>query len=127
MKTKLKFILGTALLVAFSLNAFAAIIEPYAGEPFIISTRLADVADNEADARRAVAVEVQTAVVADAPAIYEQVLISRGPRARPPQAPDLGRTPSVGPMRGSRSSLWWVVVVVALGFDARVVVVVPAR
>ncbi len=41
-------------------SAFAAIIEPYAGEPFITSLKLLEVTDNETDAQRAVAVEVKT-------------------------------------------------------------------
>ena len=41
-------------------SAFTAIIEPYAGEPFVSSSKLLTVADNEDDAMRAVAVEVQT-------------------------------------------------------------------
>jgi hypothetical protein len=41
-------------------SAFAAIIEPYAGDPFIAGQRLLPVADNEQDALRAVAVEVKT-------------------------------------------------------------------
>jgi len=40
-------------------RAFVAVIEPYAGEPFLTSVKLLDVADNEGDALRAVAVEVQ--------------------------------------------------------------------
>ena len=36
-------------------SAFAAIIEPYAGEPFITSVRQLEITDNETDARRAVA------------------------------------------------------------------------
>jgi len=39
-------------------SAFVALIEPYAGEPFIACRRLLDVTGNETDARRAVAVEV---------------------------------------------------------------------
>jgi len=39
---------------------FPAIIEPYVGEPFIVSRRLLSVRDNENDALRAVALEVQT-------------------------------------------------------------------
>ncbi len=42
-------------------SAFPAIIEPYRGEPFIASVRSLDVAANEADAERAVAVEVKLA------------------------------------------------------------------
>ncbi len=42
-------------------SVFPAVIEPYAGEPFLRSNRLLDVAANEADALRAVAVEVRTA------------------------------------------------------------------
>ena len=41
-------------------SVFPAVIEPYAGEPFIASTRLLDIPGNEADAQRAVAVEVKT-------------------------------------------------------------------
>jgi len=41
-------------------SAFAAIIEPYAGEPFVTSAKLLEVTENESDARRAVAVEVKT-------------------------------------------------------------------
>jgi len=41
-------------------SAFTAIIEPYAGEPFIASSKLLPIADNEDDALRAVAVEVLT-------------------------------------------------------------------
>jgi len=41
-------------------SAFAALIEPYAGEPFIASQRLLEIPDNENDALRAVAVEVKT-------------------------------------------------------------------
>jgi len=41
-------------------SAFAAIIEPYVGEPFIENLDLLDVADNETDAQRAVAVAVRT-------------------------------------------------------------------
>lgn len=40
---------------------FVALIEPYAGEPFIVSRRLLSIECNETDARRAVAVEVKTA------------------------------------------------------------------
>ena len=42
-------------------DVFAAIIEPYAGEPFITARRELAVPGNEDDARRAVAVEVRTA------------------------------------------------------------------
>ena len=42
-------------------SAFPALIEPYAGEPFILGCQLLPVADNEPDALRAVAVEVRTA------------------------------------------------------------------
>jgi len=42
-------------------SVFPAIIEGYAGAPFIQSVRLVDVAANETDATRAVAVEVKTA------------------------------------------------------------------
>ena len=42
-------------------SVFAAVIEPYAGEPFIRSVRLEQVANNETDALRAVALEVTTA------------------------------------------------------------------
>lgn len=41
-------------------SAFAALIEPYAGEPFITERKSLTVDGNEADARRAVAVEVKT-------------------------------------------------------------------
>ncbi|NLC57689.1 MAG: hypothetical protein GX774_12690 [Armatimonadetes bacterium] len=41
-------------------SAFTAIIEPFAGEPFITSCRLLPVAGNETDALRAAAVAVQT-------------------------------------------------------------------
>jgi hypothetical protein len=41
-------------------SAFVALIEPYAGEPFITDRKTLAIADNEADARRAVAVEVKT-------------------------------------------------------------------
>jgi hypothetical protein len=41
-------------------SAFAAIIEPYAGEPFLASQKLLAVEANENDALRAIAVEVQT-------------------------------------------------------------------
>jgi len=41
-------------------RVFVALLEPYAGEPAIVSWRERGVADNEADARRAVAVEVKT-------------------------------------------------------------------
>lgn len=41
-------------------SAFAAIIEPYAGEPFIASQRLMTVDENDSDAQRAVAVAVET-------------------------------------------------------------------
>jgi len=41
-------------------SAFAAIVEPYAGEPFLASAEQLDVADNEGDARRAVALRVRT-------------------------------------------------------------------
>ena len=37
-------------------SAYAAIIEPYAGEPFLESVERLEVRDNEADASRAVAV-----------------------------------------------------------------------
>jgi hypothetical protein len=40
-------------------TAFVALIEPYAGEPFIASARILPVAGNESDAERAVAVEVK--------------------------------------------------------------------
>jgi hypothetical protein len=40
-------------------SAFAAVIEPYLGEPYIASAKLLDVAANEADAQRSVALEVQ--------------------------------------------------------------------
>jgi hypothetical protein len=42
-------------------SAYAAIVEPYIGEPFITENRLLPIVNNEADARRAVAVEVKTA------------------------------------------------------------------
>jgi len=41
-------------------SAFAAIIEPYAGKPFLKSVRRLSPAGNEADALRAVALEVET-------------------------------------------------------------------
>jgi len=41
-------------------DAFVALIEPYAGEPFIAARRELTVAGNERDGRRAVAVEVRT-------------------------------------------------------------------
>jgi hypothetical protein len=41
-------------------TVFPAIIEPYAGDPFLTSVRLVDVKDNESDARRAVAAQVIT-------------------------------------------------------------------
>jgi hypothetical protein len=41
-------------------DLFAAIIEPYAGQPLITARRELAVADNEQDAQRAVAVEVRT-------------------------------------------------------------------
>jgi len=41
-------------------NVFVALIEPYAGEPSIVAQRQIRVANNETDARRAVAVEVKT-------------------------------------------------------------------
>jgi hypothetical protein len=41
-------------------SAFAAVIEPYADQPFVTETALLTVADNEADASRAVAVRVKT-------------------------------------------------------------------
>lgn len=41
-------------------DVFAAIIEPYVGEPFITARRELAVTGNEGDARRAVAVEVRT-------------------------------------------------------------------
>jgi hypothetical protein len=41
-------------------SVFPAVIEPYAGEPFIASTRLLDIPGNDTDAQRAVAVEVKT-------------------------------------------------------------------
>lgn len=41
-------------------SAFAAIIEPYAGDPFVTATRALTIPDNEADAKRAVALEVKT-------------------------------------------------------------------
>jgi len=39
-------------------DAFVALVEPYAGSPFITSRRQLPIADNERDSRRAVAVEV---------------------------------------------------------------------
>jgi hypothetical protein len=42
-------------------TVFPAIIEPYAGEPFVRDLRLVPIANNETDALRAVAVEVRTA------------------------------------------------------------------
>ena len=42
-------------------SVFPAIIEPYVGEPFIKSATLLPVRDNDADAARAVALEVKTA------------------------------------------------------------------
>jgi len=42
-------------------SVFAALLEPYAGKPFITSKRLLPIPGNETDARRAVAVEVKTA------------------------------------------------------------------
>ena len=41
-------------------SVFPAIIEPYVGEPFITGTRLLPITGNDADAARAVAVEVRT-------------------------------------------------------------------
>ncbi|MFQ5807988.1 MAG: hypothetical protein ACE5JM_00085 [Armatimonadota bacterium] len=41
-------------------SAFAAVIEPYAGEPFVTSARVLPVEESETDALRAVAVEVRT-------------------------------------------------------------------
>lgn len=41
-------------------RVFAAIVEPYSGEPFINAVRMLPVAGNDADARKAVAVEVKT-------------------------------------------------------------------
>jgi hypothetical protein len=41
-------------------NAFVALIEPYVGEPFIQSSRLLPIVNNEKDALRAVALEVKT-------------------------------------------------------------------
>lgn len=41
-------------------RAFAALVEPYAGEPFITARRMLRVAGNDSDAKRAVAVEVRT-------------------------------------------------------------------
>lgn len=40
-------------------SAFVALIEPYAGEPFIEDCKLLEVLGNESDARRAVAVQVE--------------------------------------------------------------------
>ena len=41
-------------------SVFTALIEPYAGEPFLASQRMLPIAANETDALRAVAVEVKT-------------------------------------------------------------------
>jgi len=41
-------------------SAFAAVLEPYAGKPFIAQTRLVAIPGNETDALRAVAIEVKT-------------------------------------------------------------------
>lgn len=41
-------------------SAFAAVIEPYAGKPFVAAVKMLPVAGNETDARRAVALEVKT-------------------------------------------------------------------
>jgi hypothetical protein len=41
-------------------SAFAAVIEPYAGEPFVRSVSRLPVADNDADARQAVALAIET-------------------------------------------------------------------
>jgi hypothetical protein len=41
-------------------SAFASVVEPFAGEPSLVSQKMLDVADNEADALRAVAIEVKT-------------------------------------------------------------------
>jgi len=41
-------------------TVFVAIIEPYAGEPAVTSHRRLEIADNESDALRAVAIEVKT-------------------------------------------------------------------
>jgi len=41
-------------------SAFAAIIEPFVGEPFITSLKMLEVEKNETDAQRAIAVEVKT-------------------------------------------------------------------
>ena len=40
-------------------NAFPAVVEPYRGEPFIASVRALDIPGNDADAEKAVAVEVK--------------------------------------------------------------------
>jgi len=42
-------------------SVFSTIMEPYAGKPFISAARLVPIPGNEADARRAVAIEVKTA------------------------------------------------------------------
>jgi hypothetical protein len=42
-------------------SVFPAVIEPYAGEPFVTGVRLLDVAGNERDAGRGVAIEVKAA------------------------------------------------------------------
>ncbi len=41
-------------------SVYPSLVEPYVGEPFITGARLLDVPENEADALRAVAVEVRT-------------------------------------------------------------------
>jgi len=41
-------------------SVFTALIEPYSGEPFITAKRMLAIADNEKDARRAAAIEVET-------------------------------------------------------------------
>ena len=47
--------------MAWIISAFVALVEPYAGQPFITAQRTLPVTGNEADALRAVAVEVKTA------------------------------------------------------------------
>lgn len=42
-------------------SVFVALVEPFRGEPFIVERRMLDIADNEDDALKAVAVEVVTA------------------------------------------------------------------
>ena len=41
-------------------SVFTALIEPYSGEPFITAKRMLAIADNEKDAKRAAAIEVET-------------------------------------------------------------------